>query len=481
MNTKIGKHLSQININENEYKKALLSYIESIKNIADKKPSIINQKSLTKEIEQYLKEINLLFDKIIIDKENTNFDYYESILRRDENTIRKLYSDLLHERLLKEVLEEKIIILLQFQKEYELVKRKTGVIVCEGKVICNERKDNEIVILRTENSTLKQVISDKEKEISFLNEKIDILNREILKLKKNKTNINININDINNPTVKNNKFTIINRTKEKASLFNTIYSPNYFTQKEFINNFSSTTQNFYKGYQLNTNTMNNFNNVNKSVDKSRDKSNKNTNINSHDNTLMSQEKKISVNKSKYSKKNSRNKKVTNWNYSSCENILNGNNVKYNLKFSNINNNNSTTKNSREKNLSKKKLYSPLHEFNSVRYIISHSIDHGKEQTLNVPRSTRDFNFVSQNLSKNNSNSKFYSKFQKFNGLITEKKSEKNLKKMINRPKIGYLNLKRKQIGNFKNNNVSKEENSKENFCILFQRTFENFQNDYYKK
>jgi hypothetical protein len=482
MNSKIEKHLSQIKMNDNDYKKVLLSYIESIKNIADKKPSIINQKSLTKEIEQYLKEINLLFDKIIIDKENTNIDYYESILRRDENTIRKLYGDLLHEKLLKEVLEEKIIILLQFQKEYELVKKKTGVIVCEGKVICNQRKDNEIVILRTENSTLKQVISDKEKEINFLNEKINLLNREISKLKKNKTNINININDINNPNLKNNRFTTINRAKEKDSLFNTIYYPNYFTQKELINNFPSTTQNFYKGYHFNTNRMNNFYHDNKSVDKSRDKSNKNTNINSHDNTIMSQEKKISVNKSKYSKKNSRNKKVSNWNYSSCENILNGNNVKYNLKFSNINNNNSTTKNSREKNISKKKLYSPLHEFNSVRYIISHSIDNSKEQTLNVPKSTRDFNFVSQNLSKNNSNSRFYSKFQKFNGLITEKKSEKNLKRMINGPKIGYLNLKRKQIGNYKNNNVSKEENSKENFCVLFQRTFnDNFKNDFYKK
>ena len=482
MNKKIGKHLSQIKLNENEYKKALLSYIESIKNIADKKPSIINQKSLTKEIEQYLKEINSLFDKIIIDKETTNVDNYESILRRDENTIRKLYGDLLHERLLKEVLEEKIIILLQFQKEYELVKKKTGVIVCEGKVICNQRKDNEIMILRTENSTLKQVISDKEKEINFLNEKINILNREILKIKKNKTNINININDINNPTLKSNKFTIINRTKEKNSLFNTIYSPNYFAQKEIINNFSSTSQNFYKGCHLNTNRINNFNNNNKSVDKSRDKSNKHTNINSQDNTFMSQEKKISVNKSKYSKKNSRNKKVTNWNYSSCENILNGNNIKYNLKFSNIINNNSTMKNSREKNISKKKIYSPLHEFNSVRYIISRSIDNSKDRTLNVPKSTRDVNFVSQNLSKNNSNSRFYSKFQKFNGLITEKKSEKNLKRMINGPKIGYLNLKRKQIGNYKNNNVSKEENSKENFCLLFQRTFnDNFKNDFYKK
>ena len=54
--------------------------------------------------------------------------------------------------------------------------------------------------------------------------------------------------------------------------------------------------------------------------------------------------------------------------------------------------------------------------------------------------------------------------------------------MINGPKIGYLNLKRKQIGNYKNNNVSKEENSKENFCVLFQRTFnEKIKNDYYKK
>ena len=164
MNNKIEKHLSQIKMNDNDNKKALLSYIESIRNIAEKKPSIINQKSFAKEIEQYLKEINILFDKVLIDRKNSNFDYYESILRRDENTIRKLYGDLLHEKLLKEVLEEKIIILLQFQKEYELVKRKTGVIVCEGKVICNERKDNEIVILRTENSTLKQVISDKKKK-----------------------------------------------------------------------------------------------------------------------------------------------------------------------------------------------------------------------------------------------------------------------------------------------------------------------------
>ena len=174
----------------------------------------------------YIKINICLFEKLINDKENVNYKNYESILKGDENTIRRLYGDLLHEKLLKEILEEKIVLLLQTQAEYELVKDKTGVIVCDGKVICNERKDNEIIILRTENSTLKNVIAEKEKEISILNDKIKILNKEIIRLKRNKTNINININDINNPnsiSKKNNKFITISRSREKQILFNTIY------------------------------------------------------------------------------------------------------------------------------------------------------------------------------------------------------------------------------------------------------------------
>ena len=253
MNIKIEERPSQNKTNENQYKKSLLSYFKSIQNLFEKKPSNINSKSSTKEINQILKEINILFDKVLIEKENS-YKIYESILKRDEKTIRILYGDLLHEKLLKEILEEKIIVLMQTQTEYEMVKEKTGVIVCDGKVINNERKDNEIMILRTENSTLKNVINDKEKEIDLLNEKIKILTREIVKLRKNKTNINININDINNPpsiNKKNNKFITIGRTKEKQMLFNTIYSPSYSSQKEItINNFSSSTKNFYKTYHM---------------------------------------------------------------------------------------------------------------------------------------------------------------------------------------------------------------------------------------
>lgn len=477
MNIKIEKQPSQNKSNENQYKKSLLSYIKSIQNLFEKKASNINPKSSTKEINQILKEINILFDKVLLEKENS-YKSYESILKRDEKTIRILYGDLLHEKLLKEILEEKIIVLMQTQTEYEMVKEKTGVIVCDGKVISNERKDNEIMILRTENSTLKNVINDKEKEIDLLNEKIKILNRENIKLRKNKTNINININDINNPpsiSKKNNKFITIGRTKEKQLLFKTIYSPSYSSQKEItINNFSSSTKNFYKTYRMNTKLMSTkMKSGNKSLDKSGEKSNKN--INSQENTITAQEKLISVNKNKYNQRNSRNKKDYCTNYSSCENILNPNKAKYNVKFSNINSLiNSNLKKSKEKQSSTKKFNSPLQEFNSVKYINTNSLNSYKEAFSSIPKSNRDSRYISQNISKQNTHIFSSSKFQNSNGIVNSKKYDKNFKKKINGQKTGYL--KKKKIGTFRNENTTKE-----NFSILFQRTYnDNFRGEHKK-
>ena len=117
-----------------------------------------------------MNNLKKLFEKITKEKE-----LYESLLKKEENIIRKLYSDLLHENILKEVLEEKIIAFLKMQSDYELIKEKTGVIVCNGKIVTDGRKDNEIAILRTENSTLKNVINEKEKEIEKLKMKYLIL------------------------------------------------------------------------------------------------------------------------------------------------------------------------------------------------------------------------------------------------------------------------------------------------------------------
>ena len=486
MNKNMNNKNEKLNLSKtcenNQYKKDLSSYLKSLQNIFEKKSSALSPKTINKEMSLIINNINSLFDKIINNKDNFNFKSYESILKRDENTIRALYGDLLHEKLLKEILEEKIVLLLQTQSEYELVKEKTGVIVSNGKVICNERKENEIIILRTENSTLKNVINEKEKEINLLNEKIKILNKEIIKLKRNKTNINININDINGQNSilkKNNKFITISRSKEKQLLFNTIYSPEYSSQKEItINNFSSSTKNFYKSYHMDTKIINNNINANnrsidKSIDKSSDKSNKNININinSQDSTIYPSGKLISVNKSKYNKRNSRNKNVYNNKYSSCENILNNNNYsKYKIKL-NKNSNNETIKRTNEKKISRKKFFSPLQEFNSVKYINNNSISKNfKEQTIGIPKSTRDSNLINHNLIKQKTNISSILAFSKCNASNKKKKNEKSFRS-IKGQKNG--NLKNKKIPFFRNDNGTKD-----NYNILFQRTYnENFRTD----
>ena len=87
--------------------------------------------------------------------------------------------------------------LLQKEKEYNLIKEKTGIFVQNGTVIFNDRKDNEIFILRQENSNLKAAINkneielnqlkkvykkdkyDFQEKISKLNYKINILKNQI--------------------------------------------------------------------------------------------------------------------------------------------------------------------------------------------------------------------------------------------------------------------------------------------------------------
>ena len=300
----------------------LLLYINAISNKLNNIESIKEIKAIKKEINDALINITNIFEKLFIQNE-----IYESLLKKEEYKINKLYSDILHEKILKEILEEKIINFTKMQSDYELIKEKTGVIVCDGKIISDGRKDNEITILRTENSTLKKVITEKEKEIEKLKNEI----------KQYKTNKNIN------------------------TLFPT------FSQKDFSNNnnFSATSRNFYKSYKLQTKLLNNPNN------KTMERNSINKYFNSRENnTTIQQEKIISVNtnrfkknKKLFSRNNCTNSFSLNNNYASCENILNKNKIK------------------EKKIIKKKKVFYPMREFNSVRYINTQSISN-KENISN---------------------------------------------------------------------------------------------------
>ena len=300
----------------------LLLYINAISNKLNNIESIKEIKAIKKEINDALINITNIFEKLFIQNE-----IYESLLKKEEYKINKLYSDILHEKILKEILEEKIINFTKMQSDYELIKEKTGVIVCDGKIISDGRKDNEITILRTENSTLKKVITEKEKEIEKLKNEI----------KQYKANKNIN------------------------TLFPT------FSQKDFSNNnnFSATSRNFYKSYKLQTKLLNNPNN------KTMERNSINKYFNSRENnTTIQQEKIISVNtnrfkknKKLFSRNNCTNSFSLNNNYASCENILNKNKIK------------------EKKIIKKKKVFYPMREFNSVRYINTQSISN-KENISN---------------------------------------------------------------------------------------------------
>jgi hypothetical protein len=99
----------------------------------------------------------------------------------------------------KKILEESNKNLLRKEKEYELIKQKTGVIVLNGKIINNSRKENEINILRKENSILKDIIEKQKQENLIIKEK---------KSSKDKTKINTRlIIKMNNLSLKNKKNT----------------------------------------------------------------------------------------------------------------------------------------------------------------------------------------------------------------------------------------------------------------------------------
>ncbi len=59
-------------------------------------------------------------------------------------------------RLQRDTLENKVKVLLIRDEEYENLKKLTNRIVEIGKFIMNDRKENEVLILKSENSNLKK-------------------------------------------------------------------------------------------------------------------------------------------------------------------------------------------------------------------------------------------------------------------------------------------------------------------------------------
>ena len=251
----------QENINSITFEK-LLNYVhEQIKILIKKK--IEEGKKLQKEENEKIKNIKI--------NEN-EFIQYENSLRLLENKERKLKKFLFQNKLQREAMEKKISEYIEIEDEFEEMKMKFK--YENGKFLDNDRKDNEIIILRKENTILKNKIIDFENNIKNLENKINDKNKEISILKENNdnlklkieekekelnllTNINLNFNNNNNNNnnknenifysnsnkdeiYKNNKFI---STKHEYSPYNNIFhfqkiNPNLIKKKrkkDFLN------------------------------------------------------------------------------------------------------------------------------------------------------------------------------------------------------------------------------------------------------
>ena len=172
-----------------------------------------------------------------------------NMIKKLEIDIKYYLKELFHYKIQNNSLEMKITAFSSMEEEYEELKEKVR--YEGGKFLENDRKDNEIMILRNENSKIKKEIKKLESqkmileaekneykdEIKQLENNVDILNKKIVNLEKNmkdnKFNSSVNLK-INN---KDNKDNSINKKikRNNYSLSNLQNIIN-FTNNNFINN-----------------------------------------------------------------------------------------------------------------------------------------------------------------------------------------------------------------------------------------------------
>ena len=180
------------------------------------------KKNISQDSNHFLfKQINNSFTKIIeIMKDlDSQINQYQKIIVFNEAKIRNLHGVLFSELLNKEIFQNNISTLLQKEKDYELIKEKTGIIVNNGKIINTNRKDNEIIILRTENSTLKGVIEQYEIKMT---QKEEEYNKKIINYIKEKNELILKINQLKKEIKvrKNSNYSRYNIAKKKLNLNN---------------------------------------------------------------------------------------------------------------------------------------------------------------------------------------------------------------------------------------------------------------------
>jgi hypothetical protein len=144
---------------------------------------------------------------------NSEIAQLESHIRKLEFDIRLLMQKEFQSKIKRDALEIKINSYMEMENEFEELKEKVK--YEGGKFLNNERKDNEIIILRQENGILKKEIEkheiinknyetkikSEEETIQDLKKQLSLLNQQISKLELNSQKVHNNTPNTNNSSI----------------------------------------------------------------------------------------------------------------------------------------------------------------------------------------------------------------------------------------------------------------------------------------
>ena len=275
---------SKIEIDEGEYQENInkISIPKLITYIHDSIQILITSKiELTKtqqriEDEKFFsknnKILNLEQNPISISEKKG----YENIIRKLEEKERYLTKIQFQDKLQKEAMENKINEYMDMEDEFEEMKTKLK--YEDGRFLNNDRKDNEIIIIRSENSKLKNTVDELENEIGKLKntiseqtKKIDSLKEEIEKL--NNRNSEMHRLLLENEDINHNLNLTERYTKNRASNYLNIVSDS----KEPKDNNNSVK--YYKYQRMNLQSTH-YNKIKKKIySKKKSEGNKTSNNN----------------------------------------------------------------------------------------------------------------------------------------------------------------------------------------------------------
>ena len=223
-----------------------------------------------------------------INNKDSELSQLESQIRKLEYDIKYLLQKEFQNKIKRDALEMKLNSYIEMENEFEELKEKVK--YEGGKFLNNERKDNEIIILRQENAILKKEIekyeiNNKKKEtkilssegiIQDLNNQINLLNQKISKLEllnsqkensnqpnTNNSSINININNNGNSS---SKWIIKQESQNLSNYHNHINNnsnsnsfSNFGLKKRKINNFTKNNTKYSSNYISSSNSNGNLN------------------------------------------------------------------------------------------------------------------------------------------------------------------------------------------------------------------------------